>query len=56
MKALQTNLDNQLKKVKRPKEFTNQIIQGDCLEVMKNMPANSIGLIVTSLPYNRGIR
>ena len=30
----------------------NQIIQGDCLEVMKTMPDNCIDLVVTSPPYD----
>ncbi len=30
----------------------NKIIQGDCLEVMQNMPDGSVDLIVTSPPYN----
>ncbi len=30
----------------------NQIIQGDCLEVMRQLPDSSIDLIVTSPPYN----
>ena len=33
----------------------NQIICGDCIEVMKRMPDNSIDLVVTSPPYNCGI-
>jgi len=36
------------------KEFENKIICGDCLEVMKEMPDESIDLIVTSPPYNKG--
>jgi DNA modification methylase len=32
-------------------EFLNKIIQGDCLEVLKTLPENSIDLIVTSPPY-----
>lgn len=32
----------------------NHILQGDCIEVMKKMPSNSIDLIVTSPPYNLG--
>lgn len=31
---------------------TNTFIQGDCLETLKTVPDNSIGLIVTSPPYN----
>ncbi|OIP26827.1 MAG: hypothetical protein CO103_08765 [Chloroflexi bacterium CG_4_9_14_3_um_filter_45_9] len=35
--------------------FTDRIICGDCLEVMKAIPDNSIHLVVTSPPYNLGI-
>jgi DNA modification methylase len=31
--------------------FTNQIIEGDCLEVMKDIPSESIDLILCDLPY-----
>jgi len=30
----------------------NKIIQGDCLEIMKNIPDKSIDLILTDPPYN----
>ncbi len=30
----------------------NEIIQGDCIEVMKNFPDNSVDLVVTSPPYD----
>ena len=30
----------------------NQIIEGDCLDVMKSIPNNSIDLVVTSPPYD----
>jgi len=33
------------------KDFINKIIQGDCLEVMKEIPDNSIDTIITSPPY-----
>lgn len=33
-------------------EFLNRIICGDCLEVMKQMPDESVDLVVTSPPYN----
>ncbi len=33
-------------------ECLNSIIQGDCLEVMRNMPDKSIDIIITSPPYN----
>lgn len=32
--------------------WTNRIHQGDCLEIMDCMPANSVGVVVTSPPYN----
>lgn len=39
-----------------PQDFHNKIICGDCLEVMKDIPDNSVDLIITSPPYNLGIR
>jgi len=38
--------------MKWPDDFLNKIICGDCLEVMKHIPDNSIDLAVTSPPYN----
>lgn len=35
-----------------PKDFVNKFVVGDSLTVMKEIPDNSIGLIVTSPPYN----
>lgn len=35
-----------------PNDFINQIICGDSLEIMRQMPAKSVGLVVTSPPYN----
>jgi len=32
-------------------EFINKIIQGDCLEVLKTLPSESVDLIITSPPY-----
>lgn len=32
--------------------FTNNLICGDCIEVMKDMDDESVGLVVTSPPYN----
>lgn len=34
---------------------TNRIINGDCIEVMKTLPENSIDLTITSPPYNCNI-
>lgn len=36
------------------KDWINKVIQGDCLEVMKDIPDNSIDCIITSPPYNIG--
>lgn len=33
----------------------NEIIQGDCLEVLKTFPSNSVDCVVTSPPYNKGL-
>ena len=41
--------------MKYPDDFINKIIQGDCLEVMKHIPNESVDLVVTSPPYNVGI-
>jgi len=35
--------------------ITGTIINGDCIEVMKTLPENSVDLIVTSPPYNCNI-
>ena len=37
-----------------PDDFINKVIYGDCLEVMKDIPDNSIDLVVTDPPYNAG--
>jgi len=34
------------------KDYINQILCGDCLEIMKNIPDKSIDLVVTSPPYH----
>ena len=36
-------------------EFLDQIICDDCLEIMAQMPDNTVHLAVTSPPYNLGI-
>ena len=38
-----------------PKDYINQIIQGDCLEVMKGIPDKSVDLVLTDPPYGLGI-
>ncbi len=35
----------------RIEDFENKVIQGDCLEVMKDIPANSIDMVLCDLPY-----
>ena len=37
-----------------PGDFINKIICGDCLEVMRDIPDESVDLIITSPPYNCG--
>jgi site-specific DNA-methyltransferase (adenine-specific) len=32
-------------------EYVNKVIQGDCLEVMAEMPANSVDMVLCDLPY-----
>jgi len=31
--------------------FVNQVIQGDCIEVLKHFPPQSIDMILCDLPY-----
>lgn len=38
--------------MKYPDDFLNKIICGDCLGIMKNIPDDSIDLVITSPPYN----
>lgn len=38
--------------MKYPKDFINKIICGDCLEIMKDIPDNSIDMVLTSPPYD----
>jgi len=37
--------------MKYPEDYTNKIIQGDCLEVMKGIPDKSVDLVLTDPPY-----
>lgn len=39
-----------------PDDFINKIINGDCLEVMKQMPDNCVDMVFTSPPYNMRLR
>ena len=40
------------KRLQYPSDFINRMICGNCLDVMKNIPNESIDLIITSPPYN----
>ena len=37
--------------MKYPEDYINKVIQGDCLEVMKQLPDKCVDLIVTDPPY-----
>lgn len=37
--------------IKKLDDFINQVIEGDCLEVMKDIPTKSIDMILCDLPY-----
>ena len=37
-----------------PEDFINKVIQGDCLEVMKDIPDKSVDLCLTDFPYGVG--
>lgn len=36
-------------------DFSNKILHGDCLEVMKTFPDKSFDLVLTDPPYGIGI-
>jgi site-specific DNA-methyltransferase (adenine-specific) len=35
--------------------FINQIVHGDCLDILPSMPSNSVPLVITDPPYNIGL-
>jgi site-specific DNA-methyltransferase (adenine-specific) len=35
--------------------FLNQIVHGDCLDILPTLPSNSVPLVITDLPYNIGL-
>lgn len=41
-----------MKKLRFPRDFTNKIICGDAINIMKQIPDMAVDLIVTSPPYN----
>ena len=50
-----TKVVPQITQVKTPKKFElDRVITGDVLEVMENIPDNSVHLAITSPPYNVG--
>jgi len=36
--------------------FTNQILQGDCLEILRHLPEESVDAVITDPPYCSGGR
>ena len=42
--------------VRTPRNRSSRFYLGDCIEVMNQLPAQSIDVMVTSPPYNLGIR
>ena len=53
LNELKATIDNSAPQInmKYPEDFINQIICGDCLEVMKFIPDESIDLVLTDPPY-----
>ena len=47
----QVQVYGEQKKKHKIDSFLNKVIQGDCLEVMKGLPDNSIDMILCDLPY-----
>jgi site-specific DNA-methyltransferase (adenine-specific) len=45
------DIGKQKKNIQQPFKYINQIIEGDCGQILQNVPANSIDLIFTSPPY-----
>ncbi len=37
-----------------PEVFTNEIVNGDCLDLLRELPEGSVDLVVSSPPYNLG--
>ena len=42
-------------KYKFPDDFIDKVICGDCLEVMKYIPNNSVDLVITDPPYGNNM-
>lgn len=39
------------REIHKIEEFVNNVIEGDCLEIMKQLPDNSIDMVLCDLPY-----
>ncbi len=37
-------------------DFVNRVIEGDCIEVMKKIPSESVDLIFADPPFNIGLK
>ena len=37
--------------MKYPDDFINKVIQGDCLDIMRQIPDKSVDLVITDPPY-----
>jgi len=48
---IETAHKKEIRKRKKLEDFINQIIEGDCLDVMKDIPAKSVNMILCDLPY-----
>jgi site-specific DNA-methyltransferase (adenine-specific) len=35
-----------------PEDFINKVIHGDCLQILKDIPDNSVDMVFADLPYN----
>lgn len=44
-------MNSKIDDLKFPKDFINTVLFGDCLELIKNIPDNSIDVILTDPPY-----
>lgn len=45
-----------MNRIEKIEDVTGNIINGDCVEVMKTLPEGSVDLILTSPPYNANIK
>ena len=50
-KVTDSSHSNNQKEMKTIEKYLNKVVQGDCLEVMKGIPAKSVDMILCDLPY-----